>query len=98
MNKRLENILTERLESIFHNGTCFISWGELYHWYDTQKITANVYADLEARFQEIHDDMNMRQDKSDGKTKLMKIETTASGIGIGGMILLAERNCVYLNS
>lgn len=96
MNKRLENILTERLESIFHNGTCFISWGELYHWYDTQRITANIYADLEIRFQEIDD--NMKHDKSDGKNKLMKIETTASGIGIGGIILLAERNCVYLNS
>ena len=96
MNKRLENILTERLESIFHNGTCFVSWSELYYWYDTQKITANVYADLETRFQEIND--NMKRDNGDGKNRLMKIQTTASGLGFGGMILLAERNCEYVTT
>ncbi len=97
MNKRLENILTERLESIFHNGSCFVSWSELYYWYGTQRITKKDYADLETRFQEIDDNIK-RGDKSGGKIKLMCITTTASGITLGGMILFAERTSEYVTA
>ncbi|MEI7795455.1 MAG: hypothetical protein WCI06_02340 [Methylococcaceae bacterium] len=93
MNIRLENILTSRLEEIFHNGSCFVSHAELYYWYETKALTAKVYSDLETRFQEIDD--NMKNDKSVGKNKLMKIEKTASGRDLRGIILFSERSYEY---
>jgi hypothetical protein len=42
-----------RLDELYANGTTFISWGELYHWYDVERISKKPWRDLEVRWQEL---------------------------------------------
>jgi hypothetical protein len=53
MDRRHDDELTSRLEEIFTKGCTFISWNELYLWYDVQKIAARTYRDLSDRWDEI---------------------------------------------
>ena len=50
MDKRHDDALTNRLEEIITDGVTYISWNELYLWYDTEKIAAGTYRDLHARW------------------------------------------------
>lgn len=56
MDKRHDNELTTRLEKILTDGSVFISWNELYHWYGVQKLAAGTFRDLENRWQELSED------------------------------------------
>jgi hypothetical protein len=37
MLKRHEDQIWGRLDQLYANGTTFISWGELYHWYNIEE-------------------------------------------------------------
>lgn len=76
MQKRHDNLLTARLEIIVHAGVAHVLWGELYTWYDVEKIAARTYRDLNQRWEEI-------TEGSEGR--LMKIE------GSGGIFLTSEK-------
>jgi len=70
-----QNILTARLEDAYLNGCSHISFSELYHWYDVQKIAAGTWRDLQNRWEEITEGEHGR---------LMKIE------GRGGIYIFGE--------
>lgn len=53
MERRHDDELTARLEEILTKGCTYISWNELYIWYDVQKIAARTYRDLSERWDEI---------------------------------------------
>jgi hypothetical protein len=53
MERRHEEILLERLERAYLDGYSFISWNELYAWYDVGKIAARTWRDLQERWQEV---------------------------------------------
>ena len=53
MLKRHAEQLWARLDELYANGTTFISYGELYHWYDIQRIAKAPWRDIEARWQEL---------------------------------------------
>lgn len=75
MDKRHQDLLTNRLEDACLNGCSHVSWEELYRWYDVQKIAARTYRDLEARW----------QDMTEGSAgRLMKVE------GRGGIFIYGE--------
>ncbi len=75
MDKHHHDALTLRLEDAYLNGCSHVTWSELYHWYDAEKIAAGTYRDLETRWQNI-------TDGEDGP--LMKIE------GRGGLFLFGK--------
>ena len=51
MLKRHEEQLWTRLDELYANGTTFISWGELYHWYNIQRIAKAPWRDIKARWE-----------------------------------------------
>lgn len=56
MLKRHVDQLWARLDELYANGTTFISYGELYHWYDIQRIAKTPWRDIQARWQELLED------------------------------------------
>lgn len=82
MEKRHQDLLTSRLEDACDGGCSHIVWEELYRWYDTQKITAKTYRDLEERWQHLTEDKLGR---------LMKIE------GRGGIFIFAKGNATLVD-
>jgi hypothetical protein len=53
MLKRHEAQIWARLDDLYANGTTFISWGELYHWYNLERISKTPWRDLKARWDEL---------------------------------------------
>ena len=53
MQKRHDDELTNRLEKIITDGSVYISWNELYLWYDVQKLAAGSYRDLASRWDDV---------------------------------------------
>lgn len=53
MEKRHDELLTTRLEEVYDNGVAFVTWGELYRWYDTLKIAAGTLRNLSERWDEL---------------------------------------------
>ena len=53
MLKRHENQLWARLDELYANGTTFISSGELYHWYNVQRIAKAPWRDIKARWEDL---------------------------------------------
>lgn len=56
MLKRHGDIVRNRLENVKLTGRTFISWSELYYWYNAQRITKSIYQDLEDRYKELFED------------------------------------------
>ena len=82
MDKRHQDSLTNRLEDAYDSGCSHILWEELYRWYDTLKIAARTYRDLEARW----------QDLTSGKVgRLMKIE------GRGGIFVFGKKGATLVD-
>lgn len=50
MIKRHEDQLWARLDQLYANGTMYISFGELYHWYGIQRIAKAPWRDIKARW------------------------------------------------
>ena len=53
MDKRHDDLLTSRLEEILTKGSTFVSWSELYLWYNVEKLAARTYRDLARRWDEL---------------------------------------------
>jgi hypothetical protein len=53
MLKRHVDQVWARLDELYANGTTFISWGELYHWYGVERIHKTPWRDLKARWDEL---------------------------------------------
>ena len=53
MIKRHSAQIWQRLDELYSNGTTYISFGELYHWYDVQKIKKTPWRDIKARWEEL---------------------------------------------
>ncbi len=53
MNKRHADQLMARLDELYANGTTSISWGELYHWYQVQRINKSPWRDIKARWEQL---------------------------------------------
>jgi hypothetical protein len=51
--KRHEDQIWARLDQLYANGTTYISFGELYHWYDIQRIAKAPWRDLKARWEQL---------------------------------------------
>jgi hypothetical protein len=50
MNKRHEDQLSARLDSLYANGTTFISYDEIYYWYRLQRISKHPWRDIKSRW------------------------------------------------
>jgi hypothetical protein len=53
MLKRHEDQLWARLDELYANGTTYISWNELYHWYNIQRIAKAPWRDIKARWEQV---------------------------------------------
>lgn len=53
MLRRHVEQLWARLDELYANGTTFISYGELYHWYNVQRISKMPWRDINARWTEL---------------------------------------------
>jgi hypothetical protein len=53
MIKRHEEQLWARLDQLYANGTTFMSWGEIYHWYNVQRISKAPWRDIKARWEQL---------------------------------------------
>ncbi len=53
MLKRHEDQLWARLDALYANGTTFIGWNELYHWYGIQRIAKAPWRDIKARWEQL---------------------------------------------
>jgi hypothetical protein len=53
MLKRHADQVWNRLDQLYANGTTFISYGDLYHWYNVQKIKKTPWRDIQRRWEEL---------------------------------------------
>lgn len=53
MNKRHEEQLWSRLDSLYVNGVVFMSWDELYHWYGTERLSKGTWRDIKSRWESL---------------------------------------------
>ena len=53
MIKRHEEQLWSRLDELYANGVTSISWGELYHWYNIDKIRKAPWRDIKNRWEQL---------------------------------------------
>ena len=53
MLKRHVDQIWARLDELYANGTTYITWGELYHWYGVERISKTPWRDLKARWDEL---------------------------------------------
>ncbi len=53
MLQRHEQQLWVRLDELYANGTTFISYNELYHWYDIRRIAKKPWRDIKLRWGEL---------------------------------------------
>ena len=51
MIKRHEDQLWARLDYLYANGTTYISYGEMYHWYNVERIAKTPWRDIKARWE-----------------------------------------------
>lgn len=79
MDKRHDDTLNNRLEQIITEGSTYISWNELYFWYDTKAIAAATYRDLHARWNAL-----AKKHKTSGGKVLGKLAYAQSAGKLGG--------------
>jgi hypothetical protein len=53
MIKRHEDQLWARLDELYATGTTFISSGELYHWYNIERLAKAPWRDIKARWTQL---------------------------------------------
>jgi hypothetical protein len=58
MLKRHEDQVWARLDALYANGTTFITWNELYHWYNVERISKTPWRDLKARWDALLEERN----------------------------------------
>jgi len=52
LKRHVEQVWT-RLDELYANGTTFMSWGEIYHWYKVERISKTPWRDIKARWDEL---------------------------------------------
>lgn len=45
-----------RLDQLYTNGTTYLSWQEIYNWYNVDRISKAPWRDLRERWQKLEDD------------------------------------------
>lgn len=70
MIKRHSDQIWARLDQLYSGGITFISWGELYHWYDIERISKHPYRDLKSRWEQLLDE----KDKPFSDPKIAKMD------------------------
>lgn len=70
MERRHDEELTSRLEEIVTTGCTYISWNELYVWYDVKKIAARTYRDLSERWDQLTE--GLKTDRPLGKLSFIQ--------------------------
>ena len=50
--------LMAKLDQLYRYGATFISWGDIYYWYNIDRISKKPWRDIETRWQELLDDHN----------------------------------------
>ena len=73
MLKRHQDQLWARLDELYANGITSMSWGELYHWYDVEKIRKAPWRDIKARWEQLLQERG--QDYAD-----LKVAETSGGV------------------
>jgi hypothetical protein len=58
MLKRYDDHLTTRLEAVADHGHAYVTWSEIYRWYNVKRIDRNIWADIKERFQTVIEDPN----------------------------------------
>ena len=58
MQKRHDDLLTQRIDEVVNRGVTYIAWWELNFWYDAKRISKNIWRDLRERFMEAASDDN----------------------------------------
>lgn len=53
MIKRHEDQLWARLDELYAIGTTFIGYGELYHWYNVERLAKAPWRDIKARWTQL---------------------------------------------
>lgn len=53
MIKRHEDQLWAKLDQLYANGIIYISFGELYHWYNIEKLRKGPWRDIQARWEQL---------------------------------------------
>jgi len=53
MIKRHEDQLWARLDELYTRGTTFIANGELYHWYNVERVSKTPWRDIRARWTQL---------------------------------------------
>jgi hypothetical protein len=53
MIKRHDEQLWARIDQLYANGTTFISFGELYHWYNIDRLAKSPWRDIKARWEQL---------------------------------------------
>ncbi|HKP03778.1 MAG TPA: hypothetical protein VJU77_10525 [Chthoniobacterales bacterium] len=53
MQKRHDNQLWARLDELYANGVTFISFGEVYHWYNIRRLAKTPWRDIKAKWEEL---------------------------------------------
>ena len=57
MNKRHQDLLTNLLEKAYFAGIAYVTWNEIYHWYNIARLGALTRRDLEDRWEDISQGM-----------------------------------------
>ena len=57
MNKRHQDLLTNLLEKAYFAGIAYVTWNEIYHWYNITRLGALTRRDLEDRWEDISQGM-----------------------------------------
>jgi hypothetical protein len=60
MIKRHQDQLWARLDDLYANGTTFISFQEIYHWYNIQRIAKAPWRDMKAKWESLLEDKGER--------------------------------------
>lgn len=53
MEKRHLDQMLARLDQLYVNGSTFISWGEIYHWYNVERISKKPWRDIQEQWEEL---------------------------------------------
>ena len=53
MLRRHTEQLWARLDQLYANGTTFVSYNELYHWYNIKRLAKAPWRDINSRWQEL---------------------------------------------
>ena len=51
--KRHSEQIWQRLDELYANGATYISFGEMYHWYQVQKIKKAPWRDIKERWEQL---------------------------------------------